>query len=76
MPTPVYRLTAVQVQASYNNGRSWQNVTVQHSGSSLLALIANPVGHGFVSLRSIVTDSHGDKTVETIARAYMVDAAP
>lgn len=76
VPTPVYRLTAVQVQASYNNGRSWQNVTVQHSGSSLLALIANPVGHGFVSLRSIVTDSHGDKTVETIARAYMVDAAP
>jgi hypothetical protein len=74
VPTPVYRLKAVQVQASYNNGRTWHDVTVEHDGSGLVALVANPAGGGFVSLRSIVTDSHGDKTVETITRAYMVDA--
>ncbi len=74
VPTPVYRLTAVQVQASYNNGRTWHDVTVQHQGGGLVALVANPAGGGFVSLRAIVTDSRGDKTVETIARAYMVDA--
>jgi hypothetical protein len=73
--TPKYRLTVVRVQASYNNGKSWHDVRLRRSGTTLLALVANPAGGGYVSLRSVVADSRGDKTIETITRAYLVNAA-
>ncbi len=71
VPTPVYKLKKIKVQASFNGGGSWQTLTVTKQGSYWLATVHNPVG-GFVALRSIVTDVHGDKTTETIQRAYEI----
>ncbi len=73
--TPRYRLTTVQVQASFNDGHSWHTLALTAESGYWLASVANPAAPGFVDLRSIVTDAHGDKTVETVTRAYLVDAA-
>jgi hypothetical protein len=70
--TPRYPLTSVQVQVSDNNGKTWRAVTLVKHGGSWLATIANPAGGGYVSLRSVVTDSHGNRTTETVNRAYLV----
>ncbi len=74
VPTPRYRLTSVQVQVSFNDGRSWHALALQSNSGGWITTIANPVTGGYVALRSIVTDAHGDKTVETVTRAYLVDA--
>jgi hypothetical protein len=71
VPTPVYKLKKIKVQASFNGGASWQTLTVTKHPGYWLATVHNPVG-GFVALRSIVTDVHGDKTTETIQRAYEI----
>jgi hypothetical protein len=75
VPTPRYRLTRVQVQVSFTNGRSWHALALQARSGSWFATIENPPAGGYVSLRSVVTDARGDKTVETVTRAYLVDAA-
>jgi hypothetical protein len=72
--TPRYRLTSVRVEVSVNNGHSWQSLALTAGPGYWLASVANPAAPGFVDLRSIVTDAHGDKTVETVTRAYLVDA--
>jgi hypothetical protein len=73
VPTPRYRLRTVRVQASFNDGTTWQTVPVTPHGSYWLAHVPAPASGAFVSLRSIVTDVHGDSTTETIIRAYRVD---
>jgi hypothetical protein len=42
---------------------------VTRAGGSWLALIHDPT-RGFVSLRTTVTDAHGNRTTETINRGY------
>ncbi len=58
------------MQASFNDGLTWHTLAVSAHGSYWLALVHNPTVGAFVSLRSIVTDAHGDSTTETIIRAY------
>jgi len=67
-PGPRYRISSVRLLVSYNGG-TWQSVAVRGAGSSWLARV-RAVAPGFISLRSIVTDVRGDRTVETISRAY------
>lgn len=74
VPTPRYRLKKVQVQASFNSGVTWQTVTISPHGSYWLAQVPAPPSGAFVSLRSIITDVHGDRTTETIIRAYRVNS--
>jgi hypothetical protein len=69
--TPVYPLTSVRLQVSGNDGKSWQTVRVTRSGRYWIARIPDPAG-GYVSLRSTVTDTHGDSTTETIYHAYAI----
>jgi len=69
--TPRYRLKSVRVQASFNAGLTWQTLTASPHGSYWLTSVSDPAS-GYVSLRSIVTDTHGDRTTETIIRAYVV----
>jgi len=69
---PKYPLTTVRVQASANGGKTWQTVKLVRQGSSYwLATVPDPMS-GYVALRSTVIDSHGDKSVETILRAYAI----
>jgi hypothetical protein len=66
-----HRLTEVRLQVSVNGGQSWHAVRLVRHGRSWRALVHDPAS-GYVSLRSTVTDSAGNRTVQTIDRAYQV----
>jgi hypothetical protein len=61
----------VRVWSSADGGRTWQAATVRHTGSTWQATVHNPAS-GAVALRSEVTDSAGDHSVETVYRAYAI----
>lgn len=69
VPTYSDTVKSVQVWASDNAGTTWTKVTVTHTASGWTAYVRDPAS-GFVSLRSEVTDTHGDTSTETIYRAY------
>jgi hypothetical protein len=69
-----FRLRTVRLSASFNGGKRWRFVSLVRHGSYWLAEIADPAT-GFVSLRAEVTDAQGDRTVETVYRAYAVAGA-
>lgn len=64
-------LRSVRFQASGDDGKTWHAVTGRRSGDVWLVTVTNPAS-GFVSLRSIVTDVRGDRTIETVYRAYAI----
>jgi hypothetical protein len=68
---PTYNLRTFRVQASTNGGKTWQTVRMVRHGSYWLATVPDPAS-GYVALRSTVIDSHGNKSVETIYRAYAI----
>ncbi|MGO8960591.1 MAG: hypothetical protein ACLQFR_24925 [Streptosporangiaceae bacterium] len=70
-PTPVYRLKSIRLQVSVDGGATWQPLKIVRSDGSWRATVHDPVT-GFVSLRSVVTDVHGDRTEQTVYRAYAV----
>ena len=69
--TRQYPFRTVRVLASFNDGKSWQPVKVSRHGRNWLAVVHDPAS-GYVALRSVVSDSHGDSTTETIYRAYAI----
>jgi hypothetical protein len=71
-PTPAYRITSIRVFASVNGGATWQALAVARSHGSLFVTMHDPAT-GYVSLRSVVTDVHGDRTEQTVYRAYAVN---
>ncbi|MFF1308855.1 hypothetical protein [Streptomyces sp. NPDC058307] len=62
---------SVRVWSSADGGRTWKAATVRHSGSTWQAAVHNPAS-GAVALRSEVTDAAGDRSVETVYRAYAI----
>ncbi|MHB9860549.1 hypothetical protein [Streptomyces sp. YIM S03343] len=62
---------SVRVWSSADGGKTWKAATVKHSGSTWQASVHNPAS-GAVALRSEVTDSAGDRSVETVYRAYTI----
>ncbi|MER5529346.1 hypothetical protein ABT075_32975 [Streptomyces sp. NPDC002677] len=62
---------SVRVWSSADGGKTWKAATVKHSGSTWQASVHNPAS-GAVTLRSEVTDSAGDRSVETVYRAYAI----
>jgi hypothetical protein len=71
--TPRYALKAVKAWVSFDNGATWQKVTAIKHGSYWLVKVSNPADGGVVSLRTTVTDVHGDSSSETVIGAYEVD---
>ncbi len=69
--SPVYRLKTVEFYVSVNGGSTWRRLTLRRIGSYWQATIADPAS-GYVTIRSIVTDVHGDQTEQTVYRAYAV----
>lgn len=61
----------VQAWYSTDGGRSWHAVPVRLSGGAWSTSVPDPAA-GLVSLRSEVTDSHGDTTTTTVVNAYAV----
>jgi hypothetical protein len=70
-PAPHYRLRKVLVQMSVNGGATWRTLRLVHRGAFWLATVPDPAS-GYVSLRSVVTDVHGDSSVQTIYRAFAI----
>ncbi|WP_208899741.1 hypothetical protein [Streptomyces incarnatus] len=62
---------SVRVWSSADGGKTWQAATVRHAGSTWQASVHNPPS-GAVALRTEVTDSAGDRSVETVYRAYAI----
>ncbi|MGX7673931.1 S8 family serine peptidase [Plantactinospora sp. DSM 117369] len=61
----VRRLT---VDASYDDGRTWQRATIRNG----IATLIHPTRPGYVSLRASTTDSAGNTTIQTLVRAYRI----
>jgi hypothetical protein len=69
--TRQYPFRSVRILASFDGGVSWHQLTISRHGTSGLATVDDPAG-GYVALRSVVTDTHGDSTTQTIYRAYAI----
>ncbi len=67
--TTSHALRTIEVLASFNGGGSWRRLQVSRLGANWIAVVHDPAS-GYVALRSIVTDVKGDRTVQTIYRAY------
>ncbi|MEU4478936.1 S8 family serine peptidase [Micromonospora sp. NPDC023966] len=64
------RTRTLTVEASFDDGKTWQRLTVQRSGEKAVAWVHNPAGGGFVSLRAAASDTSGNTVKQTIIRAY------
>ncbi|MBV1856695.1 S8 family peptidase [Catellatospora tritici] len=64
------RTRALTVEASFDDGQTWQKLPVLRIGEQAVAWVRNPTGTGFVSLRAAATDSGGNTVKQTIIRAY------
>jgi hypothetical protein len=65
---PETTLTALSVEASFNDGRTWQPVPATLDDPSVT--VTHPHGTRYVSLRAHATDSAGNTVTQTIIRAY------
>ncbi|MBM0239650.1 S8 family serine peptidase [Micromonospora sp. ATA32] len=64
------RTRTLTVEASFDDGKTWRQLTVRRSGEKAVAWVRNPAGTGFVSLRAAATDTSGNTVKQTIIRAY------
>jgi subtilisin family serine protease len=60
------------VEYSTDDGRTWKKAKVWGAGDRRVALLTNPAGTGFVSLRGKATDAAGNTASVTVLRAYQV----
>jgi hypothetical protein len=63
---PEATLSALSVEASFDDGRTWQPVPATLSDVT----ITHPRGTRYVSLRAHATDSAGNTVTQTVIRAY------
>jgi subtilisin family serine protease len=64
------RTRDLTVEASFDDGKTWQRLPVLRTGEKAVAWVHNPRGSGFVSLRSAATDTSGNTVKQTVIRAY------
>jgi hypothetical protein len=69
--TPAFRLKTIAVYASVNGGARWVRLKLRRVGGHWQVVVRDPSA-GYVSIRSVVTDAHGDRTEQTVYRAYAV----
>jgi hypothetical protein len=68
---PATTLTALTVDASFDDGRTWRPVAVTlDQPTSATATVSHPSGNRYVSLRARATDSAGNTVTQTVIRAY------
>ena len=70
-PAPANAVASARLQASTNGGRTWRDLAVSRRGNDLIADVRDPAS-GFVSLRSVIVSTAGNRSTETIYRAYAV----
>ncbi|HCT80579.1 MAG TPA: hypothetical protein DGG94_08240 [Micromonosporaceae bacterium] len=62
------------VFVSYNDGLTWQQVSLRDAGSGWATTLHHPMGNGWVSLRAKHTDSSGNIVEQTIIHAYRISS--
>ncbi|MEY9838369.1 hypothetical protein [Streptacidiphilus sp. EB103A] len=62
---------SLQMWSSGDNGKTWQTIQVSRSGNHFVAAVHNPAS-GAVALRTLVTDTQGNTSDQTIVRAYAI----
>jgi hypothetical protein len=65
-----FRLAELRVEASADDGTTWTPVPAVRIGNGGLAVVRNPAGEGFVSLRITARDTEGNAVSQTVIRAY------
>jgi subtilisin family serine protease len=60
----------LDVQVSYDDGKTWTKATVLRLGDGGVALVRHPDGSGFVSLKASAVDAAGNSVEQTIIHAY------
>lgn len=63
-------LTSLTVDASFDDGTTWQPVRLVRAGGRWAATLRHPTGGGYVSLRASATDAAGDTVSQRTIRAY------
>ncbi|GAA1890663.1 hypothetical protein GCM10009736_68640 [Actinomadura bangladeshensis] len=69
---PAPEITALSVEASYDDGGTWQAASSAKENGAWTAIVTNPDAPGFVSLRVKATDSDGNTVTQSFIRAYEV----
>ncbi|MFU8850183.1 S8 family peptidase [Micromonospora sp. SL1-18] len=64
------RVVELTVQASYDDGKTWQKVPVSSHGGSWQVQVTHPKAGGFVSLKASGADAKGNTFDQTVIRAY------
>ncbi|QKV79754.1 S8 family serine peptidase [Amycolatopsis sp. Hca4] len=64
------RLADLRVETSIDDGAKWTVVPTARIGNGGLAVVHNPPGDGFVSLRITARDAEGNAVSQTVLRAY------
>ncbi|OXM65857.1 S8 family serine peptidase [Amycolatopsis vastitatis] len=65
-----FRLAELRVETSADDGTTWTSVPAVRLGNGGLAVVRNPAGEGFVSLRITARDTEGNALTQTVIRAY------
>ncbi|MDQ7803094.1 S8 family serine peptidase [Amycolatopsis sp. A133] len=65
-----FRLAELRVESSADDGTTWTAVPAVRLGNGGLAVVRNPPGEGFVSLRITARDGQGNTLTQTVIRAY------
>src|SRR5262249_20997640 len=66
-----YPVKSVRAFASSDGGKTWQQLPLTKRGGNWLASVHDPAA-GFVALRTVVTDTRGDTSRQTIFQAYAI----
>lgn len=69
-------LRSLGVEVSYDDGMTWQEVSVRRQGLGYVALLVNPKEGNYVSLRTVAADHDGNTFEETVIRAYTLTDLP
>jgi subtilisin family serine protease len=69
---PAFRLAALRVETSYDDGTTWAADPTTFNGDEGHALLHHPAGAGFASLRITAQDTAGDSVTQTVIRAYQI----
>jgi hypothetical protein len=65
-----FRLADLRVETSIDDGAKWTSTPTARLGNGGLAVVHNPPGGGFVSLRITARDTDGNAVTQTVIRAY------
>ena len=66
------QVAALKLEASFDDGKSWQQVTVEPDAGRWVAELDHPAGGCYVSLRATAADQAGNTVEQTTVRAYAV----